>query len=463
MLNCRRKRFILIIAGLCLFMAPQTSIFAEWARTHIKHTQRVDLRNLGYPLINEIPANDSAITSLLTAGDGKIYGATSGRQAYLFVFDPVINKVRHLGRIKDQAGVHHALVEDKDGFIYIGTGRSILDEIEIPKWAPKPPKEDLIKWDEVDKHFRNYPDHVRYVLKQNKGVMGWHYIDILLWNEIKNCFKNYPSGHLYRYNPKESNAEVKLADMDCEVEDLGIPVANNSIYALTVSPQGDAVYGLTYPEGHFFVYDIAGKKLTDVGPIDEQVVFHGPERHWRSLPRALICDDAGRVYTTGTDGVIMYYCPSSGAIHSTGLKIPGDYYYAQLYSDYPVVEYFTKGLNGLIYGGSSDGHLFSFDPANNELINLGKPHSARRLRCMATGKDGKIYFILGERIAGRPCQLYYYDPARGGFQDLGLILVDRSPYYSWRAFQIDSMTTGTDGTIYFGESERRSHLFMYIP
>jgi hypothetical protein len=41
--------------------------------------------------------------------------------------------------------------------------------------------------------------------------------------------------------------------------------------------------------------------------------------------------------------------------------------------------------------------------------------------------------------------------------------VDRSPYYSWRGYQFDSMTTGLDGTIYIGESERHSHLFLYLP
>ena len=29
--------------------------------------------------------------------------------------------------------------------------------------------------------------------------------------------------------------------------------------------------------------------------------------------------------------------------------------------------------------------------------------------------------------------------------------------------QFDCMTTGLDGTIYLGESERKSHLFLYIP
>jgi hypothetical protein len=44
-----------------------------------------------------------------------------------------------------------------------------------------------------------------------------------------------------------------------------------------------------------------------------------------------------------------------------------------------------------------------------------------------------------------------------------VIAVDRSPYYSWRGYQFDSMATGTDGTVYIGESERRSHLFLYLP
>ena len=50
----------------------------DWAKSNIKDLQRVDLRDLGYPDVSTIPSNSSAITSLLTASTGKIYGATSG-------------------------------------------------------------------------------------------------------------------------------------------------------------------------------------------------------------------------------------------------------------------------------------------------------------------------------------------------------------------------------------------------
>jgi hypothetical protein len=260
-----------------------------------------------------------------------------------------------------------------------------------------------------------------------------------------------------------SNSKVKLPEMQCDLEDLGIAVAHNGIYALTSNLKGDQIYGLTYPDGHFFIYDLTAKKFTDLGPVDEKIVFHGPERYWRSLPRALVCDDSGRVFLSGTGGIIQYYDPILKKLVSTDMKIPGDYYYAMIYRDYAVVECFSKDASGIIYGGTSDGYLFTLDPVSMRITNLGKVRASRRLRCLTVGKNGKVYLMAGERSASRACQFYSYDPHQGGFEDLGLLIVDRSPYYYWRGQQFDAMTTGKNGTIYIGESERRSHLFIYIP
>ena len=202
------KLILLIIVVFCIYPGKITSLFAQdWAKTNIKQLQRVDLRDLGYPLVNEIPANSSAITSLITANDGKIYGGTSGEEAYLFVFDPNINKVRHLGKISRQESIHHSLVEGKDSCIYIGTGIDMFKEIPISKGGI--------------------------------GIDGA--IDKSLWKDIKNRFIEYSGGHLYRYNPKLSNNKVKLPQMECELEDMGIPMNHNSIYTLTISPQRDEI------------------------------------------------------------------------------------------------------------------------------------------------------------------------------------------------------------------------------
>lgn len=401
----------------------------DWAKTNLKNMQRADMRDLGYPMVNEIPANSNAITSLLTAKDGKIYGGTSGEEAYIFMFDPVNNKVKHLGKIPGHESVHHSMVEDKEGNIYIGTGMNMFNEITISEFG-----------DQIDVSF-----------------------DKILWKDIKNYFSKYPGGKLYKYDPVKSNNLVKLPDMSCDLEDLGIPLANNSIYALTINPGKEEIYGITYPDGHFFIYSIKNKKFRDLGEIDQKIVFHGPERYWRSLPRSLICDDEGNVYMSGTDGIIQYYCPRSEKIIKTEMKIPGDYYYIQFFTDYAVVDYFTKDDSGLIYGGTSDGYLFSINPSGMKLSNLGKVRSTPRLRCLAVADDGKVYIMAGERSASRPCQFYSYDPKTAEFEDLGLLIIDRSPYYYWRGQQFDAMVKGKDGTIYIGESERRSHLFLYIP
>jgi hypothetical protein len=59
--------------------------------------------------------------------------------------------------------------------------------------------------------------------------------------------------------------------------------------------------------------------------------------------------------------------------------------------------------------------------------------------------------------------MFSYNIAEGEFDDLGLMRVIREPYYSWSGMQFDAMLTSRDGTIYAGESERRSHLFLYYP
>jgi len=417
-----------IAASILMVMLSLLQVNAQdWAKPVIKNQQRVDLRDLGYPMVNEIPANSSAITSLLTSRSGIIYGCTSGEESYLFLFDPATNKVRHLGKIPGHTGVHHSLVEDKDGNIYIGTGIDMFEEVPLSKYG------------EGDEKF-----------------------DATLWKDIKKYFSKYAGGRLYKYDVS-NNANIKLADANAELQDLGMPLANNSIYALTINPKGDEIYGLTYPDGHFFIYNIASKKFRDLGEVDSLKVYHGPERHWRTLPRALICDDSGRVFMSGTKAMLKYYDPASGKLVNTDLELPGDYYYIQFFTDYTAVEYFAKDADGLIYGGTTDGYLFSFDPVKMKVRNLGKVRESRRLRCLAVGKNGKVYLMAGERSTSRPCQFYAYDPKEGAFETLGMLIVDRSPYYYWRGQQFDCMTTGLDGTIYLGESERKSHLFLYIP
>jgi len=422
-----QRQFFSYFAFIPVSFCISSLLFAQqWVNPDYE-CHHLELRDLGYMEVNLIPPDCSAITSLVTSGDGKIYGATSGDTSYLFVYDPGINKVRHLGRLTGHQGVYHSLVMDKEGCLYIGTGKNVLERVEISK----------------------------------QTGFGDNSIDGSLWNDIKKQYDGYKGGHLLRYDPARNDDKVYLPDYNCPVEDLGVPVTGDGVYALTISGDRNVIYGLTYPNGRMFKYQIGERIFSDLGETNKKVVFHGPERDWRTLPRALVCDDSGTVFTSGSGGFVHYYRPGDKSLTVTNIKLPGEYYPVQAYEGYPAVEYFAKGTNGLIYGASCDGYLFSFEPNKMKLNNFGKPRVSRRMRALAIGCNGKVYMIAGERA--EPCRLFSYNPQGGVFSDLGVMAVDRSPYYSWRGDQFECMTTGLDGTIYMGESDRRGHLFLYLP
>src|SRR5450759_4579712 len=91
----------------------------QWINPHFD-THRMDYRDLGYPTQNLIPADNSQITALMTHSNGFIYGATSGKtQSYLFFYNRFINKVRPLGKIGNEKGVYHCMLEGSKEEIYL--------------------------------------------------------------------------------------------------------------------------------------------------------------------------------------------------------------------------------------------------------------------------------------------------------------------------------------------------------
>ena len=389
---------------------------------------RLDFRTLGYLDVTEIEADNSPITALQTATSGRVYGATSGKtRSYLFLYDRSINKVRPLGHIGDARGVHHALAQDSDGSLIIGGGLSMLAPVPLTQKFPG----------------------------------GFRAIEEQLWKDVVAPYTNYPGGHLYRYDPANDKV-TRLPSEPCPLDDLGVPVRGDSIYALGLDAKTRQLYGITYPHGRFFVWDLEKKKFRDIGPVVDRKVYSGPERTWRSVPRALHVASNGRVYTSGEDGRVIYFDPASQKLIRTKMQIPGEYWEAWNYHGYPVVEQWVLDRKGNLFGTTSDGYLFQMRAESEQIVNLGKPRIHRRVRATVLGPDERLYMICGEFEDA--CKLISYDTTgREGFRDWGVLTVDRSPYYAKRAYQFDAMTVGMDGTIFIGESDRRACLFMFLP
>lgn len=426
--------FFLIICVLCAkSYAPILTHEQTVNRHRVKMAEgfrpgahRLELQNLGFENADLIPADESAVTSLAESPDGDIFGGTTGYACHLFVYSyrpgrvhNLSNRVQHMGKIPGHESIHHSLVCDDDGIIYFGTGLN-----------------------ELTQHPISFPQ------MGNAGIMK------SLWADIEGRYADYEGGHLFRFDYSAEKRRWIGPDDECSAEDLGIPVPHDGIYALAINKKRKEIYGITYPRGHFFVYQIENKKFTDKGSVYQQVVYPGPDnRTLRGITAALVCDNEGLVYGSTDAARLFRYNPDSGHIEVLDIKIPSVYY--------SVAESFTKDENGLVYGGTNEGYLFRFDPQKQKLTNLGKPFVQMRIRALTLGKDGCIYGIGGERP--QHCRMFKFDPKEGHYDDLGILKAIREPFYNWIGLQFDSMVTGNDGVIYVGESERRSHLFIYCP
>ncbi|WP_020531266.1 PQQ-binding-like beta-propeller repeat protein [Flexithrix dorotheae] len=418
----------LIFSIIIISTLSSVAVFAQkWVNPNFM-AHRLDYRDLGYPAANEIEADNSPIAALLGHSNGRIYGATTGKQSYLIAFDQRVNKVLPLGKIASEEGVFHSIVEGPDGLVYIGTGKNELKKLHLTKDIPG----------------------------------GRRTIEDQLWKDIQNKYKDYAGGHIYVYDPEKGDGEAYLNEDQAKVTDLGIPVPKNSIYCMVADGENGKIYGITYPDAHFFELDLASKKLKDHGAWLEKLSYAGPERYLRSVPRSLVVGKDGKVYSSGDDGLITVFNPEKATISQLNLRIPGEYWEAWNYNGFPVIDQMVK-KDSLIYGGTSDGFIFQLDISKNKILNLGKPRWGRRVRAMALGNDEAVYMICGEWED--VCKMYSFDTSnkQNGFTEFGVLGVDRSPYYAKRPYQFDYMVKGTDGTIFIGESDRRAKLFIYQP
>jgi len=232
-----------------------------------------------------------------------------------------------------------------------------------------------------------------------------------------------------------------------EVDSLGCPVPGEGVACMIGDAARGRLYGLSDATGTLFSVDAGSGAFATHGAIDELHRF-SPE---------LILGPDGFVYGCGTVGRIIRFAPDSGAIEDTGMQLPGLAGRAQ-YSK--VGAWTLDERTGLIYAGDvADGLLSVLDVASGRVRVLGKPTAQPHVRALAASADGRIYGVAGGR--GTICHLFCHSPATGELRDLGVMTaaVDRR----WYGYEFDCAVAAPDGRVYFGESDRISHLFVYFP
>jgi hypothetical protein len=219
----------------------------------------------------------------------------------------------------------------------------------------------------------------------------------------------------------------------------------------------ETLYGLTTPNAHFFQYSIATGKFADLGVICRQPPPGEKFETEKVFSRMLVLDRGGNVFASGEDGYLFRYHRGTGTLERLPIQIPA----VPGREAWNRVDAFFADPSGLIYGGTADGYLFRLDPEKLLLHNLGKPLPQYRISGLVGGPNSKIYGTGGD--AEELARLFSYDPKTSSYEILGFVDVNRRPYYSWQAYVIKAMAQGLDGTIYIGQSERISKLYLFYP
>ena len=374
------------------------------------------------------------------ASDGNIYYVLSSESidvgAQVYAFDPTTSRPRHLGDLTQACG--------EKGLKTIVQGKS----------------------------------HVNFVECQGKLYFATHigYYSIVDGMEKMGVppagYKSYPGGHLLAY------------DMACErFENLVVEPHGEGILTMNMDCRRGRIYGITWPKGYFFRYDLARKELKDFG----QVAGAGEDGKgptYSTLCRSLAVDPVdGSVYYSTATGTILRYDFDRDAVEPVeGEDLKKDYF--GLYDPtspghmgYNWRQVVWHGGQQAFYGvHGNSGYLFRFDPRAGRVVVLDRITSESSKQSgmfdqfsygylgFTLGPDQRTLYYLtgspvyvdGRRVAGKAAtamgeskgienlHLITWDIPTGTYTDHGAIFLDNGQ----RPAYVNSIAVGKDGTVY---------------
>jgi len=309
----------------------------------------------------QIEADESRITALDAAGDGAVYGGTSGRAAHLFVgmFHGVTGMVMDMG-----------VVEGADSCAAVCCGASKLlacvngpagGRIVARPLQPRP--FDLIQeWS-----FRREPFH-----DLGEPVPGERIVHAVA-DSSRTRVVGTTEGHVFTVDVE--SGEIRVVGQ--------VPGAGR----LGVGPEGD-VFGLD-EGGSLWRCDASSGEI-ERGAVDlPDGAWDAVQLHWARDPKEGLlytADGEGRLYSLGRDGF-------SGELGRTMLAPVGP---------------MAVTLDGRVFGfcGAELSRLFCYDPASGEVDDVGVAVSVIERR--------RYGYVFGDAVVGRDGQIFF-----GENDDLG--------------------------------------------
>jgi len=375
-----------------------------------------------------------------SASDGKIYYVLCSQlmdvAGQMYSFDPNTGRIEHLGDLTEICGENEMKV--------VAQGKS----------------------------------HVNFAESDGKLYFATHlgYYSIISGMEKTGIpsgdYKTYRGGHLIAYNMKTKT-----------FEDLGIGPHNEGIITMNMDPDRGLIYGLSWPTGYLFRYDVAEKVMKDLGPFTGKGE-EGMDEDFRVVCRSIVINpDNGSLYLTNAEGQIKFLKLGQDAVET----VEGEDMKKEYFGTYDI---FTSGSMAYnwrqvfwyapekkIYGvHGNSGYLFRFDPLIPRIEVLERLTSIpSKLTGMSDqfsygylgfklGPDGRtIYYLTGgpiyidgKRVMGasstakgeakglEDLHLITYDIPTGKYLDYGAVFYPDGQ----RPLYVNSIAIGDDGTVY---------------
>jgi hypothetical protein len=376
-----------------------------------------------------------------TGSDGRIYYVLSSERydvgAQMFMFDPVTERIRHLGDLTEACGEKgqqtivqgksHVPFVEANGKLYFATHigyYSIIDGME--KMGIPPP--------------------------------GW---------------KPYPGGHLLAYDMKTGR-----------FEDLALAPEREGVLSMNMDTRRGRIFGLTWPSGMFFRFDLATRAMKNFGKMCAEGE-NGKGPTYRTICRSIAVNpEDGRAWFTTAEGTILEYRPDTDTVAPVqGEDLRKDYF--GLYDPtspghmgYNWRQTFWHPKERVVYGvHGNSGYLFRFDPRAPRVQVLERltslPSKASGMfdqfsygyLGFALGPDLRtIYYLTGgpiyqngKRLKGKDTtamgeakglenlHLITYDIPTGKYTDHGAIFYPNGD----RPLYVNSIALGRKGAVYF--------------
>ena len=375
-----------------------------------------------------------------TGSDGKIYYVLCSEKVdvagQMYSFDPATGKIAHLGDLTEASGEKgkKAIAQGKSHVNFVEAGGKLYFATHV-----------------------GYYEIIDGMEKQGRPPAG---------------MLPYQGGHILAYDMASG-----------KFEDLGIAPHQEGILTFNMDTKRNRAYGLTWPTGYFFRYDLAKKEMKDLGAFFEKGE-NGKGATYRTVCRSLAInpEDGAVFFTTGEGAIYRYDYDKDTVAKVSPDEMKKDYF--GLY-DITSAGHMAYNWRQVVYNAAdkmfygvhgNSGYLFRFDPREIRVDVLARITSEPSQRSgmfdqfsygylgFTLGPDGKTLNYLtggpvyegGKRVAGKSStakgeakgtenlHLVTYDIPSGKYTDHGPIFFENGD----RPAYVNAIAVGKDATVY---------------